>query len=49
MRSESLDEHEADELAKHLVGGLTLGEMVQDGFDLAKYTQISLLGAAAKR
>jgi arginine deiminase len=37
-----------DELAKHLVGGLTLGEMVQDGFDLAKYTQISLLGAAAK-
>ncbi len=37
-----------DELAKHLVGGLTLGEMVQHGFDLAKYSQISLLGAAAK-
>jgi arginine deiminase len=37
-----------DELAKHLVGGLTVGEMVQHGFDLGKYSQISLLGAAVK-
>ena len=35
-----------DELAKHLVGGLTVGEMVAGGFDLAKFRQISL-GAAA--
>ena len=35
-----------DILAKHLVGGLTLGEMIEMGFDLAKFTQISL-GAAA--
>jgi arginine deiminase len=33
-------------LAKHLVGGLTVGEMVTGGFDLAKFSQISL-GAAA--
>ncbi len=33
-------------LAKHLVGGLTVGEMVNGGFDLAKFRQISL-GAAA--
>src|SRR5512136_286490 len=37
-----------DELAKHLVGGLTVGEMVEHGFDLAKYSKISLLGAAVK-
>jgi arginine deiminase len=35
-----------DVLAKHLVGGLTVGEMVIGGFDLAKFKQISL-GAAA--
>jgi arginine deiminase len=35
-----------DLLAKHLVGGLTIGEMEAGGFDLAKYRQISL-GAAA--
>jgi arginine deiminase len=35
-----------DVLAKHLVGGLTLGEMEAMGFDLPKFTQISL-GAAA--
>jgi arginine deiminase len=33
-------------LAKHLVGGLTVGEMVEGGFDLAKFKEISL-GAAA--
>src|SRR5512136_2348902 len=33
-------------LAKHLVGGLTIGEMVTGGFDLAKFSKISL-GAAA--
>ena len=36
-----------DILAKHLVGGLTLGEMVEMGFDLAKFSQISLGAAAA--
>lgn len=35
-----------DLLAKHLVGGLTIGEMEAGGFDLAKYRKISL-GAAA--
>ncbi len=35
-----------DILARHVVGGLTLGELEQMGFDLAKYRQISL-GAAA--
>ena len=35
-------------LAKHLVGGLTVGELVEEGFDLGKYSQISLLGAAVK-
>jgi arginine deiminase len=33
-------------LAKHLVGGLTISEMVEMGFDLAKFSEISL-GAAA--
>jgi arginine deiminase len=33
-------------LAKHLVGGLTVGEMVQEGFDLEKYRKISLSAAA---
>jgi arginine deiminase len=37
----------ADVLAKHLVGGLTVGEMVTGGFDLAKFKKVSLLGAAA--
>jgi arginine deiminase len=36
----------SDLLAKHLVGGLTVGEMVTGGFDLAKFSHISL-GAAA--
>ncbi|RIK23596.1 MAG: arginine deiminase [Anaerolineae bacterium] len=36
----------ADVLARHLVGGLTIGEMEEMGFDLPKYRQISL-GAAA--
>jgi arginine deiminase len=35
-----------DVLAKHLVGGLTFGEMVALGFDHAKFRQVSL-GAAA--
>jgi arginine deiminase len=35
-----------DVLAKHLVGGLTIGEMEAGGFDLAKFSHISL-GAAA--
>jgi arginine deiminase len=35
-----------DVLARHLVGGLTVGEMVEGGFDLPKFRQISL-GAAA--
>jgi arginine deiminase len=35
-----------DVLAKHLVGGLTVGEMEQGGFDTARYRQVSL-GAAA--
>ena len=35
-----------DLLAKHLVGGLTIGEMEVMGFDLPKFKQISL-GAAA--
>ena len=35
-----------DMLAKHLVGGLTVGEMEAAGFDLAKFKRISL-GAAA--
>jgi len=33
-------------LAKHLVGGLTIGEMVEGGFDLATFKGVSL-GAAA--
>jgi arginine deiminase len=43
---EFLSKMKPDVLAKHLVGGLTVGEMVEDGFDLAKFKQISL-GAAA--
>jgi arginine deiminase len=35
------------DLAKHLVGGLTIGEMEKAGFDLAKYRKISLGAAAA--
>ncbi len=35
-----------DLLAKHLVGGLTIGEMEAAGFDLARFRKISL-GAAA--
>lgn len=36
-----------DLLARHLVGGLTIGEMEQAGFDLAKFRKISLGAAAA--
>jgi len=36
-----------DVLAKHLVGGLTVGEMETMGFDLPKFKQISLGAAAA--
>jgi arginine deiminase len=43
---EFLTKMKPDLLAKHLVGGLTVGEMVAGGFDLAKFRQISL-GAAA--
>ncbi len=43
---EFLSKMQPDLLAKHLVGGLTVGEMVAGGFDLAKFRQISL-GAAA--
>ncbi len=43
---EHLMKMKPDMLAKHLVGGLTVGEMVTGGFDLAKFSQISL-GAAA--
>jgi arginine deiminase len=42
-----LSKMKPDILAKHLVGGLTLGEMVEMGFDLAKFRQISLGAAAA--
>jgi arginine deiminase len=35
-----------DVLAKHLVGGLTIGEMISGGFDLAAFRKVSL-GAAA--
>ena len=41
-----LSKMKPDVLAKHLVGGLTVGEMEAGGFDLAKFKQISL-GAAA--
>jgi arginine deiminase len=44
---EFLAKMKPDVLAKHLVGGLTLGEMVNGGFDLAKYSKISLGAAAA--
>jgi arginine deiminase len=43
---EFLMKMQPDMLAKHLVGGLTVGEMENGGFDLAKFRQISL-GAAA--
>ncbi len=43
---EFLSKMEPAVLAKHLVGGLTLGEMVAGGFDLSKFSRISL-GAAA--
>jgi arginine deiminase len=43
---EFLSKMQPDLLAKHLVGGLTISEMVTGGFDLAKFRQISL-GAAA--
>ena len=38
-----------DVLAKHLVGGLTVGEMEAGGFDLAKFRKISLGAAAVGR
>ncbi len=43
---EFLSKMKPDVLAKHLVGGLTVGEMEAGGFDLAKFKEISL-GAAA--
>jgi arginine deiminase len=43
---EFLSKMKPDILAKHLVGGLTIGEMQAAGFDLAKFSKISL-GAAA--
>jgi arginine deiminase len=43
---EFLAKMKPDLLAKHLVGGLTIGEMENGGFDLAKFRSISL-GAAA--
>jgi arginine deiminase len=43
---EFLSKVKPDVLAKHLVGGLTIGEMVTGGFDLGKFSKISL-GAAA--
>ncbi len=42
-----LSKMKPDVLAKHLVGGLTVGEMVTMGFDLPKFEQISLGAAAA--
>jgi arginine deiminase len=41
-----LSKLQPDLLAKHLVGGLTIGEMEAGGFDLVKFKKISL-GAAA--
>jgi arginine deiminase len=41
-----LSKMKPDVLARHLVGGLTIGEMEQAGFDRARYAQVSL-GAAA--
>ena len=43
---EFLSKLKPEVLAKHLVGGLTVSEMVEGGFDLAKFKEISL-GAAA--
>ncbi|MDX1437506.1 MAG: arginine deiminase [Anaerolineales bacterium] len=43
---EFLSNMKPDVLAKHLVGGLTIGEMEHMGFDLEKFRSISL-GAAA--
>jgi arginine deiminase len=43
---EYLSKLKPDVLAHHLVGGLTVGEMEEGGFDLAKFREISL-GAAA--
>ncbi len=43
---EFLSKLKPDVLAKHLVGGLTVGEMEQMGFDFLRFKQISL-GAAA--
>lgn len=42
-----LSKMQPDVLAKHLVGGLTIGEMEQMGFDLPKYKQVSLGAAVA--
>ncbi len=43
---EVLGKMKADVLARHLVGGLTAGELESFGFDMAKFKQISL-GVAA--
>jgi arginine deiminase len=44
---EFLSKLQPDVLAKHLVGGLTVGEMEEMGFDLPKFKHISLGAAAA--
>ena len=44
---EFLSKMKPDVLAKHLVGGLTVGEMVNGGFDWRKFKKISLGAAAA--
>src|SRR5262245_51136331 len=44
---EFLSKMKPDILARHLVGGLTLGEMEEMGFDLAGFKQISLGATAA--
>src|SRR5512143_1978053 len=43
---EFLSKLKPEVLAKHLVGGLTIGEMIVGGFDLAAFRKVSL-GAAA--
>ncbi len=44
-----LSNMQPDLLAKHLVGGLTIGEMVNGGFDLAKYSQDLASGSRSGR
>lgn len=44
---EFLEKLSPDVLAKHLVGGLTIGEMVEKGFNLTEFSKISLGAVAA--